>query len=213
MSQQEFEARVLEMWMNTRIPLTRANLMAYTKAPRKRMTRWLDEMVAEGVVEFDSDDEGEMVWTVRGAVRPTSGPTSMAELEKLSSLRAELGHTRTALTLATRASGLTFGRAGRGHGGDEKSVLASTALSLVLGPIGWLYAAPLREAIPAAVIYLFLGSFLRSVLPLFLVAPLYGVVLIMSALAGAAYAARYNERGERTSLAGEVKNALPSKRH
>jgi hypothetical protein len=211
MSQQEFEARVLEMWMNTRIPLTRANLMAYTKAPRKRMERWLDEMVAEGVVEFDSDDEGEMVWTVRGAVRPTSGPTTMAEIEKLSSLRAELGHTRTALTLATRASGLTLGRGGHGRGGDEKSVLASAALSLFFGPFGWLYAAPLREAVPASLIY-FMLFFWLPVIHVFLF-PLVGLVNVVSALAGAAYAMRYNERGERTPLAGEVKGALPSKRY
>jgi hypothetical protein len=212
MSQQEFEGRVLEMWMKTRVPLTRANLMAYTKAPRKRMERWLDEMVAEGVVEFDSDDEGEMVWTVRGAVRPTSGPTTMAELEKMDSLRAELGHARSAMTLATRAGGLALRRSGQGRGGEEKSVMASAALSFVLGPLGWLYAAPLREAVPAAVIYFILASWF-SFLPIFFLAPLHAIVHIAAALAGAAYALRYNERGERTPLAGELKGALPSKRY
>jgi hypothetical protein len=211
MSQQEFEARVLEMWMNTRIPLTRANLMAYTKAPRKRMERWLDEMIAEGVVEVDSDDEGEMVWTVRGAVRPASGPTSMGELEKVASLRAELGHARTALTLATRAGGLALRRGGSGREGEEKSVAASAVLSLIFGPLGWLYAAPLRESVPAIIAY-FMLFFWLPVIHFFLY-PLLPVVHVAAALAGAAYAWRYNERGERSSLAGDIKGALPSKRY
>ena len=41
-----------------------------------------------------------------------------------------------------------------GSGFEKKSVWASAGLSLVLGPIGWLYAAPLKEAVPGLVIQL-----------------------------------------------------------
>src|SRR5678816_3250013 len=56
-------------------------------------------------------------------------------------------------------------------GGDKKSVAASGMLSLVLGPFGWMYAAPLREAVPGMAIYVGLCS----LLPHFLLVPLLGV--------------------------------------
>ena len=201
------------MWMSTRVPLTRANLMAYTHAPRKKMERWLDEMVAEGVVEVDADDDGEMIWTVRGAVRSKVGPESMAEAHKVEGLRNEVAGATSALTLAARAAGLTTrGPARRGPGGaivsDEKSVIASGALSFFFGPIGWLYAAPLKEALPAIFVYMIVCS----VMPHFLLLPLLAIAHPIAGIAGAAYAWRYNQKGERTALAADVRKALPGKR-
>jgi len=204
------------MWMKTRIPLTRANLLAFTRSPRKKMERWLDALVAEGVLEVDADDDGEMVWAVRGAVRSTSGPTSIEEYEKVETLRGHVSNATSALTLAARASGLAPRKGPRAGGGlqpvqDQKSLLASGALSLFFGPIGWLYAAPLKEAIPAIIIFAIalgipiIGGILKIMMPL---------LLLASGVAGVAYAWRYNQSGERTSLAGsdDSKNALPPRR-
>jgi hypothetical protein len=123
----------------------------------------------------------------------------VAEAEKLDGLRAEVGSATSALALATRAAGLQRRTGTAPH--DEKSLIASGALSFFFGPLGWLYAAPLREAIPAIFIFLIVGKFL----PLFLMSPLF----LISALAGVAYAWRYNQTGERTPLVGDVKRALP----
>jgi hypothetical protein len=205
-NQHDFEARVLELWMTTRIPLTRANVQFSTKAPRKRVEAWLDRMVAEGVLEVDADDEGEMIWSVRGAKRSTGGPETVAELAKWEGLRSEVRGAGSALTLASRAMGLsTTRRAGQEH----KSIIASGALSLFFGPLGWLYAAPLREALPAIAIYL-----LALWLPFISVVTwmLLPFIHIVSGVAGAAYAWRFNQKGERAELVGDVKRALPSKR-
>ena len=69
-------------------------------------------------------------------------------------------------------------------------------LSLVLGPLGWLYAAPLREAVPGVAIYVGLCS----LLPHFLLVPLLGIAAPVSGVAGVYYAWRHNQTGERTGL-------------
>ena len=58
MKQHEFELRVMKLWTTTRVPMTRANLIAYTHAERANMEPWLDELVKAGLLEVDSDDEG-----------------------------------------------------------------------------------------------------------------------------------------------------------
>jgi hypothetical protein len=207
---QAFEARVLDMWMTTRIPLTRPNIQFDTRAPRPKVEQWLDQMVGEGVLEVDADDDGEMVWTVRGAVRSKTGPSTVAEVAKLDSLRAEVGGAGSALVLASRAAGLSSTRRGGGGGevADRKSLIASGALSFFFGPVGWLYAAPLREAVPAIAGYLALWWVLGFLHLGFLMSP----VVLISVLGGLAYAWRYNQTGERTSLLGDVERVLPPRR-
>ena len=82
----------------------------------------------------------------------------------------------------------------------EKSWLLSGALSLVLGPIGWLYAGSFREAAPAALAYLLLALATSTVLPIFLMLPVLGVLLPLSGIAGVVYALTYNRHGERQRL-------------
>ena len=64
MKRAEFEHSVLTLWMTTRVPLTRANLQFYSGADRRQMEKWLDDMVRDGALEFDSDDAGEVLYTV-----------------------------------------------------------------------------------------------------------------------------------------------------
>src|SRR6476659_4939602 len=89
--------------MTTRMPLTRANVQFVTGVPRAKLGKWLDELVADGVLDVDADDDGEMIWGVRGASRSTTGPTSPAEVKKLGDLRREVNST-TALVKAGAAS-------------------------------------------------------------------------------------------------------------
>lgn len=81
----------------------------------------------------------------------------------------------------------------------EKSWLMSSGLSLVLGPLGWLYAGSFREAIPAGLLYLIVLS-IFSKLPFFLIMPVLMVALPISAIAGFVYALQYNRHGKRTRL-------------
>jgi hypothetical protein len=209
----EFETRVLDLWMKTRIPLTRAHLQYESKARRRQIERWLDELVVEGVLEVEVGDQGEMEWTVPGAVRPLDGATTFDELERKQAMRAEarrrvrrsagrddrddrggsdeLALAGKALVLANR------GRAEleRSKGDGKKSLLVSSGLSL-LGPVGWLYAAPFRESVPALLAF----AVIYKLLPSFLLMPILFLALPLSAVAGLVYALQYNRYGERTPL-------------
>jgi len=195
MKQKDFEAQVLAIWVRSRIPLTLAHVQHLTGAPRERSKQWLDAMAVAGALDVDVADDGEMIWTVRGAQRPRSGPETVAEWERLGALSREIARAPTAL--AAQALGVGLARSSD----DKKSVLASGALSLVLGPFGWLYAAPLREAVPGAAVYVGLFSFL----PHFLLMPLLGVLMPISGAAGVYYAWRHNQTGGRAGLFSDDK--------
>ena len=183
--------------MTTRVPLTRANLQFYTGVPRAKLEPWLDELVGSAVLEVDSDDAGELLWSVLGANRPANGTTDVTAAKKLQQLKGEVSSSRA---LMKRAPDLLAALGGNGahggHGNDKKSLVASGALSFFLGPVGWLYAAPLKETIPAILVFLVL----MNVLPHIILLPLLSLIMPLSAAAGAVYAWRHNQRGERTSM-------------
>lgn len=82
----------------------------------------------------------------------------------------------------------------------EKSWIKSGVASLVLGPVGWLYAGSLREAVPATAGWLALAALASKLLPVFLMMPVLMVVLPLSAIAGVVYALQYNRSGSRQRL-------------
>jgi len=82
----------------------------------------------------------------------------------------------------------------------EKSWIVSGVASLALGPIGWLYAGSLREAVPATAGWLALAAIASKILPVFLMMPVLMVVLPLSAIAGVVYALQYNRKGSRQRL-------------
>jgi len=96
-------------------------------------------------------------------------------------------------------------------GKGDKSWIKSGIASTALGPIGWLYAGSLREAVPAATAWLGI-MILLSKLPLgILMWPLFLVALPLSGLAGVLYALSYNRAGSRQRLFGDKdKKQLPS---
>jgi hypothetical protein len=195
MKQKDFEARVLAIWVRSRVPLTLAHVQHLTGAARGKCKQWLDAMTVAGVLDVEVADDGEMIWTVRGAERPRSGAETVAEWERLDTLTREVARAPTALAVRALGGALVP------SAGEKKSVVASGALSLVLGPLGWLYAAPLREAVPGAAVYV--GLF--SLLPHVLLVPLLGVLMPISGVAGVYYAWRHNQTGERTGLFSDKK--------
>lgn len=202
---------MLSLWMTTRMPLTRANLQFVTGVPRARLEKWLDELVADNVIDVDSDDTGELMWTVRGAERAARGPEKPEEIKKLADLKREVaGGASSALVLSrvgAAASSLTRpGAAGEPH----KSLVASGLLSLFFGPLGWLYAAPLKEAGLAIAAYLILCA----ILPHWAIfAPLFALLHVISVGGGLVYAWRFNQKGERVPLlTSPTDRALPPRR-
>jgi hypothetical protein len=218
-NREQFEASVLDLWVTTRIPLSRAHLQYHTGVGRQRLNKWLDELTADGVLEVDIDDDGEMLWKIPGASRAAGGPRSFAELghrkggaaSGSAAARAPAEKPRrrrpaddaddametlglTAMTLA-RSAGRSLRPKDEGDGEDRKSLLLSAGLSF-LGPLGWLYAGSLREALPAAAIALLVAA----IVPTFLLMPLLWIALPASAMVGLVYAWQYNRHGQRTPL-------------
>jgi hypothetical protein len=129
----------------------------------------------------------------------------VADVAKLETLKGEVAATRA---LVKRAASAMVPPATGAAGGEQKSLIASGLLSFFFGPLGWLYAAPLKDAGPAIAIFVLLVA----VLPHILLAPLLGVLMPLSGAAGVAYAWSHNRRGERTSLADAARGKLPPRR-
>jgi len=89
-----------------------------------------------------------------------------------------------------------------------KSWVKSGIASLLLGPVGWLYAGSLREAVPASVAWI-LFALIAGKLPALLLMPILFVVLPLSGIAGAMYAVGYNKKGSRQRLWNKEKKQLP----
>jgi len=206
----ELEQRVLSLWVTTRVPLTPVHLQLYTGLPRAKLLRMLDELVSEQILEVDSDDVGELLWTVPGAERAPDGLVRIEDVQRLEQLRSQVNRpvrsqagssSRGAIQRRTPSSALVAS-------GEKKSVIASGALSFFLGPLGWLYAAPLGEAVPALAIYLVAAA----IVPAVLLKPLLAVLAPLSAIAGALYAWRHNVNGERSSLLELGRSAAAGRR-
>ena len=86
----------------------------------------------------------------------------------------------------------------------EKSWVKSGVASMLLGPLGWLYAGSFREAVPASAAWL-VFAFIASKLPIFLLWPVMMVALPLSGIAGVVYAMQYNKAGGRQRLWGDKK--------
>ena len=106
-----------------------------------------------------------------------------------------------ALELARKA-GDVRGELARPRKAGEKSWKLSGALSLFLGPLGWLYAGSLRETIPIATGWLVVAAIFSKLLSIFsfLFLPVLAVVMPLSGIAGILYATSYNKTGKRQRL-------------
>jgi hypothetical protein len=87
---EEFERRVLDLWVTTAIPLTRANLQYHTGEPAKRVQGLLEQLTADGTLAVGAGDGGDLVFSVPGAARADHGPRTFAEKEKMDRLRADV---------------------------------------------------------------------------------------------------------------------------
>jgi len=117
-----------------------------------------------------------------------------------------------ALELASKANRVKQ-ELSRTPGKGEKSWIKSGVASLALGPVGWLYAGSLREAVPATVGWIALAALASKILPMFLLMPVLMVVLPLSAIAGVVYALQYNRSGSRQRLFDRDESRSKSKRN
>lgn len=186
------------MWTKTKIPMTRTNAVAYAEAifgvEPTHTNPALDVLIVRGIVLSEQND-GEELLLIPGEQRPQLGPRTLAEAVTLERLEREAN---TAIAVKTPA--WLIPRAREEQPADQKSVLAAGALSFVFGPIGWLYAAPWKEALPAIGMYVLVSTLAAVFLPSIVVSILGGAGLVASALIGMVYANRFNKTGKRTQL-------------
>lgn len=211
MKRDAFEKKVLELWIESRVPLTLVNVSYWTGASRRKAEDWLDDLVREDVLDMIVGNDGTVRWKVRGARRPLDGAPTFEELEKRSGRRGkgrkrppadddeglldDLDRLRSAANTAMAAKDVRD-EIKHGPKEGEKSMLVSGGVSLLFGPLGWLYAGAWKEAIPGSLIYLAL----LWLLPSFLLWPILGVVAPISGIAGLMYAWKYNKTGTRQPI-------------
>jgi hypothetical protein len=121
---------------------------------------------------------------------------------------SETENLRGALELAGKANRVKNDLTRKAKKGQKsKSWVKSGVASLALGPIGWLYAGSLREAVPASVGWILLATIASKILPAVLLMPVLMVVLPLSGIAGIVYAAQFNKTGKRQRLFNDEKKA------
>ncbi len=109
------------------------------------------------------------------------------------------------LALAKRAHGVKQELQKTPKAGD-KSWVTSGVASLLLGPLGWLYAGSFREAVPASAAWLAFGALASKIIPMFLLMPVLMVAMPLSGIAGVLYAMHYNRKGGRQRLFDRAKD-------
>lgn len=114
------------------------------------------------------------------------------------------------LALAKKAHGVRQELAKTPKAG-EKSWVKSGVASLLLGPLGWLYAGSFRESIPASAAWLAFGALASKIIPMFLLMPVLLVVMPLSGIAGVLYAVHYNRKGGRQRLFDRKDKDKPQK--
>ncbi|MCX5744487.1 MAG: hypothetical protein NT062_18505 [Proteobacteria bacterium] len=142
--------------------------------------------------------------------RPAAKPTARAQVLEPERDRDDGDELGNALALARRANSVKQ-ELTRAPTQGEKSWIKSGLASLLLGPLGWLYAGSWREAVPASAGWLAIGALASKIIPMFLLMPVMMVVLPLSGIAGIMYALRFNKAGKRQRLFGPSKEQLAAK--
>lgn len=159
-------------------------------APGKKS---LGESITASITESVTD-------RIRRKAARAAEPEGLEELDEDNARRADhLENLGGALELASKANRVKQ-ELTRAPKKGEKSWIKSGVASLALGPIGWLYAGSLREAVPATAGWVLLAAIASKILPAFLLMPVLMVVLPLSAIAGIVYALQYNRNGSRQRL-------------
>lgn len=177
-----------------RLAALEAEVKADAEAKRVRkdaaMAKLREQRAAQEAERTDLRDRQTAL--VKRSSRTTAPPSEEGSLEDLGG----------ALELARKAHGVKQELTKAPKQGD-KSWVKSAVASTLLGPIGWLYAGSMREAIPASAAWLGFAVLASKILPMFLLFPVLMVAMPLSGIAGLLYAVQYNRNGSRQRLFGD----------
>lgn len=176
-----------------------AEVKADADAQRARKDAALAKLRAQRAA--DQAEKAEVRKQQQALVAPKASARPRSKIDQVDDLGS-------ALELAGKANQVKHELAKK-PGKGEKSWIKSGVASMALGPIGWLYAGSLREAVPAAAGWVLLFTLATKILPLVLLMPVLMVALPLSGIAGVVYALQYNRNGARQRLFGDDKKQLP----
>lgn len=173
-----------------RLAALEAEVKADSDAQRSRKEAALAKLKAQR-----AEQEKESA-RARATAQPAAKPPQKKQSRHSAEIEIDDGDgIGAALSLAKRAHGVKQELATKG----EKSWIKSGLASMLLGPLGWLYAGSLREAVPASAAWILFAA-IASKLPMLLLMPVLMVALPLSGIAGAIYAVQYNRTGSRQRL-------------
>ena len=192
MTREQFEKTVLAMRAEG-VPLTMPNLMLRTELPRGVIEDWLDDINRIERAAQRAKARGDAVATAAAGARSLR--------DELDDLRKKVVEEATARVVEKKL-GWEDSKAPHGEKGPEKDLRWALGLGLVGGPFGLFYAAPLLVAGAVSAVYALTAMALLFLpgLGLMLLFYLLPPVHFACALAGAAYAWRYNRTGSRSAL-------------
>jgi len=184
-----------------RLAALEAEVKADADAQQARKAAALSRLRDQRVTQAAERDElrarqSDLVSGKRAAAEPARSRRAAIEDDDRASQLENLGG---ALELASKANRVKQ-ELTRTRKKGEKSWIASGVASLALGPVGWLYAGSLREAVPAAAGWVAIVALASKILPALLLWPALMVVMPLSAIAGVVYALQYNRSGTRQRL-------------
>jgi len=197
MTREEFERTVRAM-KTEGVSLSMPNLMLRTELPRHVIEDWLEDMAeADRRPPPDAKPKGD----------GSRGSPADDLLRKVNKLKDEVFENAAKAAVKERL-GLDDDEPVRVHGATkrpQKDLRVGAGLGLVVGPLGFFYAAPYPVAIAASVAYVagLVGLNFIPVVGSMLVAYLVPIVHLSSAVAAAGYTWRYNRTGRRTALLPE----------
>ncbi len=82
MDRDEFESKVLELWVKSRIPLTHANLQYFSGVSSKKLTNWIDKLLKAGTLDIEIDDSEDVTYFMPGVTRSADGPSTCEAYER-----------------------------------------------------------------------------------------------------------------------------------
>lgn len=186
-------------------PLTVANVVAGLRIGADEAERHLDRMAREGRLEIEDDDDGVVVYRVRGlspARRRDSLGGALRDAAVGSVLQQRLG---TSLGLGKSPE------AGLGPHQPRKISLG-VLLGGILPGVGLAYAAPWK-VVAAASLIVVVGFKILGFLPLLFAIPFVLVAAVISAILGGLYTWQFNQSGKRLPLSSdpEIRRRLPAR--
>lgn len=199
-SKEEFAKIVKEMQASGK-PVTVRNLMVQTELPRATVEQWLEDL--QGNADLVPKAEPKKAPAEQDAPRKKVKEKTRGEDDE--SIFSQVNALKDQVVGDVVKSQLGIKEKPEADDANKKSIATGAGLGLLFPPAAFAYAAPLLEGLLGSLIYIavaFVSYYIDKIpgLGRMITTPLFLVLHLAGALAGLAYAFRYNRNGKRMAL-------------